>query len=468
MVGHVSRMDQVFKAYDVRGTVPDQLDAEMCQAIGRAMARFAEAPEILVARDMRPSGVELSGAFSDGVRAEGVDVIDLGMASTDFLYFASGHLNAPGAMFTASHNPAQYNGLKLCLSQARPIGRDTGLADIEADAEKLLGEQPLPRRGARRELDLLGAWADHVVSFVDLGSLRPLKVVADTANGMGGLVVPIVFAKLPFSVEVLFPELDGTFPNHPADPIQPENLVPLKRAVLERSADVGLAFDGDADRVFLVDEKAQPVSGSLTTALVASSLLTKHPGETILYNLICSHVVPEVVTEMGGRPVRTPVGHSIIKKIMAETGAVFGGEHSGHYYYRDNFRADSGIITALLVLELLSQSDQPLSVLLEPFQRYADSGEINTQVSSPTATVAALAERERAAGASVDLLDGLTAEHDDWWYNVRPSNTEPLLRLNVEARTPALCAAHVAEVQEQIAANAGRGAGPNEGADHGP
>jgi phosphomannomutase len=273
---------------------------------------------------------------------------------------------------------------------------------------------------------------------------------------MGGLVVPIVFERLPFSVEILFPELDGTFPNHPADPIQPENLVALKRAVLEQGADVGLAFDGDADRVFLVDEKAEPVSGSLTTALVAASMLTKHPGETILYNLICSHVVPEVVTEMGGTPVRTQVGHSIIKKVMAETGAIFGGEHSGHYYYRDNFRADSGIITALLVLELLSQSDQPLSALLAPYKRYADSGEINTEVANPAATVAAMAEAERAAGASVDLLDGLTVEHHDWWYNVRPSNTEPLLRLNVEARTPELCAAHVAEVEELIAANAGR------------
>jgi len=451
-------MDQVFKAYDVRGIVPDQLDADMCRAIGRAMARFASGPEILVTRDMRESGVELAGAFSDGVRAEGVDVTDLGMASTDFLYFASGHLDAPGAMFTASHNPAQYNGLKLCLSGARPIGRDTGLADIEAEAEKLLGEPLPPLKGAWRELDLLGAWADHVVSFVDVGSLRPLKVVADTANGMGGLVVPIVFERLPFSVEILFPELDGTFPNHPADPIQPENLVALKQAILEQGADIGLAFDGDADRVFLVDEKAEAVSGSLTTALVAASMLTKHPGETILYNLICSHVVPEVITEMGGTPVRTQVGHSIIKKVMAETGAVFGGEHSGHYYYRDNFRADSGIITALLVLELLSQSGQPLSAMLEPYERYADSGEINTEVANPAATVAAIAEAERAAGASIDLLDGLTVEHADWWYNVRPSNTEPLLRLNVEAKTPELCEAHVAEVKERIAANAGPGA----------
>jgi phosphomannomutase len=395
------------------------------------------------------------------VRAEGVDVTDLGMASTDFLYFASGHLNAPGAMFTASHNPAQYNGMKLCLSGARPIGRDTGLADIAAGAEELLGQPLPPLTGGWREQNLLDEWADHVVSFVDVASLRPLKVVADTANGMGGLVVPIVFERLPFTVDILFPELDGSFPNHPADPIQPENLVALKAAVLEQGADIGLAFDGDADRVFLVDEKAAPVSGSLTTALVAASMLTKHPGETILYNLICSHVVPEVVTEMGGTPFRTQVGHSIIKKVMAETGAVFGGEHSGHYYYRDNFRADSGIITALVVLELLSKSGQPLSEMLRPYERYVDSGEINTTVKSPAATVEAIADHERKAGASVDRLDGLTVEHGDWWYNVRPSNTEPLLRLNVEARTAERCAAHVAEVQQLIAANAGLTAGPN-------
>jgi phosphomannomutase len=454
VVERMSRMQEVFKAYDVRGIVPDQLDADMCRAIGRAMARFAGAPEILVARDMRESGLALSGAFSDGVRAEGVDVTDLGMASTDFLYFASGHLDAPGAMFTASHNPAKYNGLKLCFSGARPIGRDTGLTEIEAAAEELCEEPIGPLVGSRRELNLLDAWADHVVSFVDLTALRPLRVIADTANGMGGLVVPIVFERLPFDVDILFPELDGNFPNHPADPIQPENLADLKRAVLERGADVGLAFDGDADRVFLVDEKAEPVSGSLTTALVASSMLAKHPGETVLYNLICSHVVPEVISELGGKPVRTRVGHSFIKQVMAETGAIFGGEHSGHYYYRDNFRADSGIITALIVLELMSRSDQPLSAMLAPYERYADSGEINTEVANPSATVAAMAESERSAGASVDLLDGLTVEHDDWWYNARPSNTEPLLRLNVEAGTPELCAAHVEEVRALIASHA--------------
>jgi phosphomannomutase len=447
----MTRMDKVFKAYDVRGTVPDQLDAPMCLAIGRAMARFAGAPEIVMARDMRASGVELSKAFADGVRSEGVAVTDLGMASTDFLYFAAGRLDAPGAMFTASHNPAGYNGIKLCLSGARPIGRDTGLAEIQEVAESLLGEPPGEPTAPLRTRNLLDEWAEHVISFVDRDSLRPLKVVADTANGMGGLVVPTVFASLPFEVEILFPELDGNFPNHPADPIQPENLVDLKAAVLAAGADIGLAFDGDADRVFLVDERAQPVSGSLTTALVAASMLKKHPGETILYNLICSHVVPEVVHELGGKAIRTQVGHSIIKQVMAESNAVFGGEHSGHYYYRDNFRADSGIITALLVLELLSLSDQPLSELLRPFERYSDSGEINTEVTNPAATVDAIAAHETAQHASIDRLDGLTVEHADWWYNLRPSNTEPLLRLNVEAKTPELCAAHVADVQQLIA-----------------
>ncbi len=446
------------KAYDIRGTVPDQLDADLCRAVGAAVARFTKAPRLLIVRDMRPSGVELSAAFAEGARAEGTAVTDLGMASTDFLYFASGYLNAPGAMFTASHNPAGYNGIKLCLAGARPIGRDTGLAEIEASTYELLAAPP--PRGPLAPLDrgdLLDEWAAHVRSFVDVSALRPLKVVADTANGMGGLVVPRVMDGLPFSVEILFGELDGTFPNHPADPIQPENLVALKAAVLERGADVGLAFDGDADRVFLVDELAEPVSGSLTTALVASVVLGKQPGSTILYNLICSHVVPEVIGERGGVPVRTRVGHSFIKQVMAETGAVFGGEHSGHYYFRDNYRADSGIITALLVLELMSRSDAPLSALLEPFRRYADSGEINTEVADPAATVDAVADAATAAGGTIDRLDGLTVEYPDWWYNLRPSNTEPLLRLNVEARTPAECARRVAELRALLAELDGRG-----------
>jgi phosphomannomutase len=451
----------VFKAYDIRGLVPDELNARQFQAIGVAVARFTGGPTVLVARDMRESGVELSEAFALGVRSEGVAVVDLGLASTDLLYFAAGSLDAPGAMFTASHNPARYNGLKLCQSGARPIGRDTGLADIQATAEALLDEwgtagPPAADPGRLAPLEhrsVLEEYAAHVRSFVDVGALRPLRVVADTANGMGGLVAPKVFEGLPFEVDILFPELDGNFPNHAADPIQPENLVWLKQAVLDEGADVGLAFDGDADRVFLVDEKSQPVSGSLTTALVASSMLDKYPGSTVLYNCICSRVVPEVIAEKGGVGVRTKVGHSYIKQVMAETGAVFGGEHSGHYYFRDNYRADSGIIAAMVVLELLSVTGQPLSELLEPFKRYADSGEINTVVDDPPRAVELMAAEVEAAGGSLgvaDRLDGLTVDRGDWWYNLRPSNTEPLLRLNVEAPDEASCARYVTEVQAAI------------------
>jgi len=462
----MTSLSNVFKAYDIRGVVPDDLNAEQFRAIGVAMARFAGAPRLLVARDMRESGVELAKAFSDGARSEGVAVTDLGLASTDLLYFAAGKLDSPGAMFTASHNPARYNGLKLCLSGARPIGRDSGLADIQATAEALLDEwgadgPPTLDPGSLafyEERSVLDDYADHVRSFVDVNALRSLVVVADTANGMGGLVAPKVFEGLPFKVEILFPELDGNFPNHPADPIQPENLVSLKQAVRDLGADVGLAFDGDADRVFLVDERSEPVTGSLTTALVAASMLDKYPGATVLYNCICSRVVPEVIAEKGGVGIRTRVGHSYIKQVMAETGAVFGGEHSGHYYFRENYRADSGIIAAMVVLELLSVTGKPLSELLQPYQRYSDSGEINTTVSDPPAVVEAMAAEVEAAGGelgTVDRLDGLTVDRGDWWYNLRPSNTEPLLRLNVEAPDDESCARRVAEVQEAVRRLAG-------------
>jgi phosphomannomutase len=446
-------MDTVFKAYDIRGTVPDQLDADMCRSIGAAYARFAfthdGATRVLLARDMRPSGVDLSNAFADGVLGQGLDVVDIGLASTDMLYYASGALDAPGAMFTASHNPAQYNGIKMCLSGAKPIGEDTGLAEIKALATT--GVAPAGARGHRSEQAVLENFADHVRSFVDISALRPLKVVADTANGMGGLVVPAVFSKLPFTIEVLFPELDGTFPNHPADPIQPENLRDLQARVLETGADIGLAFDGDADRVFLVDEHGLLVSGSLTTALVASRVLASEPGATIIYNLICSKTVPEVIREGGGTPVRSRVGHSFIKALMADTGAAFGGEHSGHYYFRKNYRADSGLIAAVTVLEAMSVTGKSLSELLLPLRRYADSGEINTKVSDPHTVIDRVATHFSAfEGATQDRLDGLTVDLGNWWFNLRPSNTEPLLRLNLEARTAAECDAHVAEVRALI------------------
>ncbi len=441
----------IFKAYDIRGTYPDQINEELARAIGSAFGRFVATEGIVIARDMRPSGDSLVAAFAEGARAVGVNVTDLGMASTDFLYFASGFLNAPGAMFTASHNPAQYNGIKMCLAGAKPIGVESGLPQIEAWTAEYLEAPATGGSGEFSERNLLPEWVAHVHSFVNLASLRPLKVAADTANGMGGLVAPLVFAGLPFDLDVLYPELDGTFPNHPADPIQPENLRDLQARVLEIGADIGLAFDGDADRVFLIDEKAQPVSGSVTTAMVADALLQRHPGATVLYNLICSKAVPETIARAGGVGVRTRVGHSYIKQVMAETGAIFGGEHSGHYYFRENYRADSGIITAMIVLQLLSEASVPLSELVRPYQTYQASGEINTEVASPAATVAQVAELMTAQGAAVDLLDGLTVDHGSWWFNLRPSNTEPLLRLNVEAPSAADVDVHVAEVLALVA-----------------
>jgi phosphomannomutase len=444
----MASLDAIFKAYDVRGVVPDELDVHTARAVGGAFARFAGAPRMIVGRDMRPSSVDLGVAFAEGVMAQGVDVIDIGLASTDMLYFAAGHLDAPGAMFTASHNPARYNGIKMCLAGARPVGQDTGLAEIKA-AVASGGPLPEPgRTGTMSTLELLGDFAAHVHSFVDVTKLRPLRIVADTANGMGGLVAPAVFAGLPFEVEVLYGELDGTFPNHPADPIQLENLKDLQARVLASEADAGLAFDGDADRVFLVDEKGEPVSGSTTTALVAQAMLVRHPGATVLHNLICSKAVAEVIRENGGTAVRTKVGHSFIKAEMARTGAVFGGEHSGHYYFIDNYRADSGIIAAMVVLELMSNADAPLSELRRPVERYAASGEINNEVADPPAVIEVVAVAH--SHAAQDRLDGLTVDHGDWWFNLRPSNTEPLLRLNLEATTRADCDHHTQEVLDLI------------------
>ncbi|MDQ1356146.1 MAG: phosphomannomutase [Acidimicrobiaceae bacterium] len=442
-------LDTLFKAYDIRGVVPDQLNSELVRRIGTAFAAFAGAPRILVGRDMRESGVELTQAFVDGVTATGTDVVDLGLMSTDELYFASGRLDAPGAMFTASHNPARYNGIKLCLPGARPVGEDTGLAEIKAAVAADAAPEPAAERGTVTTDDMLDAFATHVRSFVDRDVLRPLRVVADTANGMGGLVVPRLFSELPFDLEVMYGELDGNFPNHPADPIQLDNLRDLQARVLAVGADVGLAFDGDADRCFLVDDQAQPLSGSTTTALVAAAMLEKYPASSVLYNLICSKSVPEIITERGGTPIRTRVGHSFIKSVMAQTGAIFGGEHSGHYYFRDNYRADSGSIAALVVLEVLSKSDQPLSELRKPFERYADSGEINTEVDDPKAVIGRMSaafDPETHPGMTQEWVDGLTVDVGDWWFNLRPSNTEPLLRLNLEAATPAECEAHTAEV----------------------
>lgn len=419
----------------------------MARGIGYAFATWSTAPQIVMARDMRPSGVSLAEAFADGAQAAGFDVIDIGLASTDLLYFASGHLGMPGAMLTASHNPASYNGIKLCGPGAAPVGADSGLDEI---AERAAQGDPSPPGGGRRSRrDLLDTFAAHVRSFVDASGLGPLRVVADTANGMGGLVVPAVFDPLPFEWELMYGELDGTFPNHPADPIQPENLVDLSERVRSTGADVGLAFDGDADRVFLVDERGRAVSGSLLTALVAQAMLRRSGPGPILHNLICSRAVPEAIVEAGGQPVRTRVGHSFIKAEMARTGASFGGEHSGHYYFADNYRADSGLIAALIALEQLSAAQMPLSELLAPLDRYSSSGEINTRV----ADVDGVLRRVGAyfATFSQDWLDGLTIDGGDWWFNLRPSNTEPLLRLNLEAPDAGAVAERVSEITTLLA-----------------
>ncbi|MGA0784510.1 MAG: phosphomannomutase/phosphoglucomutase [Ilumatobacteraceae bacterium] len=444
-------LDAVVKAYDVRGTVPDQFDESLARAFGVAFVQFTNATSVVVAHDMRPSGPGLVSAFQDGATSCGASVVNLGLASTDLLYYASGILNLPGAMFTASHNPAQYNGIKMCTAGARSIGIDSGLAEVRELARAALATNVVGDEGKVTKRNMLADFADHVLSFIDVASLRPLKVVADTANGMGGLVVPAVFDRLNMiDLEIMYGELDGTFPNHPADPIQPANQRDLQARVVSGGFDVGLAFDGDADRVFLVDELGRTMSGSTTTAILAKVFLRRHPGATILYNLISSRSVREVIAENGGTGMRTKNGHSYMKGVMAETGAVFAGEHSGHYYFADNYRADSGLIAALVVLEEMSRTGLPLSKLRESVERYANSGEINTQVKDIAAVIARVAEKYSAYPQ--DRLDGLTVDCGDWWFNVRPSNTEPLLRLNLEAATREQCDTHVAELLQLITA----------------
>ncbi|MEW2520371.1 phosphomannomutase/phosphoglucomutase [Actinacidiphila alni] len=445
-------LSQLVKAYDVRGVVPDQWDEPLAEIFGAAFATVTDATAIVVGHDMRPSSPGLSAAFARGAASRGADVTEIGLCSTDELYFASGHLDLPGAMFTASHNPARYNGIKMCRAGAAPIGQDTGLADIRALAEKW-SETGVPAGAAETGIlvrrDVLDAYATHLRSLVDLSDIRPLKVVVDAGNGMGGHTVPTVLAGLPVDLVPMYFELDGTFPNHEANPLDPKNLVDLQARVRETGADIGLAFDGDADRCFAVDERGEPVSPSAVTALVAARELAKHPGATIIHNLITSWSVPEVVREHGGVPVRTRVGHSFIKQEMAESGAVFGGEHSAHYYFRDFWNADTGMLAALHLLAALGGQDGPLSALVGAYDRYAASGEINSTVADQAASTAAV----RAAftgqeGVTFDELDGLTVTAADWWFNLRASNTEPLLRLNVEARD----AAGVARIRDRVLA----------------
>ncbi|HEY3687316.1 MAG TPA: phosphomannomutase/phosphoglucomutase [Streptosporangiaceae bacterium] len=426
-------LSKIFKAYDIRGVVPDELDESVAESVGAAFVRVTGAPVVVTAHDMRASSPGLAAAFAAGATSQGANVVEAGLGSTDLLYYASGSLNVPGAMFTASHNPARYNGIKLCRSGARPVGEETGLAEIRAMIDNgVPAYDGAPGTVSRR--DLLSGYADHLKTLVNLSGIRPLKIVADAGNGMGGLTVPKVFAGLPIDLVPMYFELDGSFPNHEANPIDPANLRDLQAKVRETGADAGLAFDGDADRCFVVDERGEAVPPSALTALIATRELAREPGSVIIHNLITSRAVPEIVREHGGTPVRTRVGHSFIKATMAEQGAVFGGEHSGHFYFRDFWFADSGMLAALHTIAALGSQERPLSQLMAEFSRYSASGEINSEV----ADQAAATERVRAAfadrpGVTIDTLDGLTVGAGDWWFNLRPSNTEPLLRLNAEA-----------------------------------
>jgi phosphomannomutase len=431
-------VNAVFKAYDVRGTVPDQLDEDLARAVGRAYVEVLGATSVVTGYDMRPSSPGLAGAFADGATSAGADVTMIGLASTDQLYFASGHLGLPGAMFTASHNPAQYNGIKLCREHAQPVGMESGLADIRDLVVTGTGATA-HATGSIAELDVLDAYAAHLLSLAPVSG-RALKVVVDAGNGMAGHTARAVFDRLAPDVELvpMYFDLDGTFPNHEANPIDPANLVDLERRVAAEGADLGLAFDGDADRCFVVDERGQAVSPSTLTALIAARELRKHPGATIIHNLITSRAVPEIVEELGGKPVRTRVGHSFIKATMAESDAIFGGEHSGHFYFRDFWRADSGMLAALHTMTALAETDVPLSVLLAEYERYPMSGEINSEVADQRAVLARLeAEYGGRDGVVLDHLDGLSVTSADWSFNVRASNTEPLLRLNAEGKDPA-------------------------------
>ncbi len=430
-------LDQVIKAYDVRGLVGSQLTEDLAYAVGTAFALFVSgAKSVVVGEDMRPSSPSLASAFADGVMDQGIDVVRIGLASTDQLYFASGFLDVPGAMFTASHNPAAYNGIKLCRAGAAPVGKESGLTQIR---EQILGSAPplASHRGSARHQDLLTEYARHLLSLVDLSQMRPLKIVVDAGNGMGGHTVPTVFASLPIALTPLFFELDGAFPNHEANPIEPANMRDLQSAVIKAGADIGLAFDGDADRCFIVDERGEIVSPSTLTALIAARELARKPGSTIIHNLITSRSVKEVVEELGGRAVRSRVGHSYIKAQMAEESALFGGEHSGHFYFADFWNADSGMLAALHAMSALGNAPKgtKLSAVLRPYDRYVASGEINSTVADSLSKMKEIeliyASRD---GIEVDHLDGITISAKQWWFNVRASNTEPLLRLNVEAK----------------------------------
>lgn len=446
-----TRVAGLFKTYDIRGIAPSDLSPDLAYRIGRALVIELGVNAVAVGRDMRVTGPVLSTSLIDGIRDQGADVTDLGLVSTDALYFAVGKYGFPaGVMITASHNPPEYNGFKICRAEARAVSFDDGIMQIRDRV--IINDFPdlAEHRGAHFTKDVIAAYADHVLGLIDPGSIKPLRIAIDAGNGMAGKTAPVVFGRLPVEVVPLYFELDGTFPNHLANPIEPENVRDLQKAVVENRCDLGIAFDGDADRMFLIDENGQAVGGDMVTAMVAIAMLKKHQGAAICYNLICSRSVPEVIEAHGGRPIRTPVGHSLIKKIMREEDAVFGGEHSGHFYFRDNWYADSGIIAALTVLELVSEQGKPLSEVLAPLDTRVRSGEINTKVADARAVMEAVEARYVAQGGVVDHLDGVTVAFPDWWFSLRASNTEPLLRLNVEADSRETLDVRTAEIRALI------------------
>jgi phosphomannomutase len=439
----------LFKAYDIRGTYPDELDPELAYRIGRAFVSYLGADVVCVGRDMRLSSPALAGGLIDGIRDQGADVVDIGLISSDGLYFAVGRYGYPaGVMITASHNPGEYNGFKLCGREARPLSMDQGIGEIRDMA--LSGNYAAPGTpGDFTERDVTTEFVAHALAMIDLSVIHPMKVAVDAGNGMAGKIMPEVFKHLPGELVPLYFELDGSFPNHDANPLEMENIRDLRRAVLTEGADLGVAFDGDADRMFLLDERGQFISGDMVTAMVAQRLLARHPGSSIVYNLICSRTVPEVIEAAGGVPVRSRVGHSFIKALMRERDAVFGGEHSGHFYFRDNWYADSGLIAFLTVLELLSLAGSSLSDYLEPIDTRHRSGEINFEVTDTQEVTERV--REHFAGADIDTLDGLTIGFPNWWFNLRPSNTQPLLRLNIEADDADTLVEHTRELGQLIA-----------------
>lgn len=435
----------IFKAYDVRGVYPEEINENTAYALGRAFAVLSDGNRVLVGRDMRASGGPLSENFARGLVDQGRDAVMLGMISTDAAYFAAGKLDAPAAMFTASHNPPEYNGIKFCRAGAEPVSGDTGLQKMKEMVAR--GNFPAPeKKGKMEKRDILPDYVRHVLSFIDKDKISPLKIVVDAGNGMAGKLVPMVFAHLPCEIVPMYFELDGTFPNHEANPIKPENVQDLIAKVKEEGADLGLAFDGDADRVFFIDDRGNRVSSSLVTAMVADQVLMKNPGASIIYNVPSSKIVPETVEKRGGTAILERVGHSFIKETMKEKGAVFGGEHSGHFYFRGNFRADSGLIAALIVIEIISQAKARFSELLAPYDKYSKIEETNFEVGDKDKALSAL--KEKYGDARIEEIDGITFHYDDYWFNVRPSNTEPFIRLNLEADTEELMNEKTKEISE--------------------